>query len=135
MKAKNDKAPSGGAGALTRQRDCLTLNLHIERDGSLTGCSSLVKHPTTPKYSGTLVGVTTRRDSSNPHRGRQPVGAQREVGKRKWHQGNLAKVADSRMAPTVISPCTISLGDFRLDAVQDSPTVISPNNQREVSTW
>jgi hypothetical protein len=60
------------------------------------------------------------------------VGAQRKARKRQWHQGNLAKVARSRMAPTVIFPCTISLGAFRLKTVQDSPTVI-PHNQREVS--
>jgi hypothetical protein len=80
--ARNEKPPVGGG--LTRQGGCLTLNLRFERDGSLTDCSSRVNHPTTPNYSGILVGETTRKMTLNPHRGSQPVGARRIVGKRKW---------------------------------------------------
>jgi hypothetical protein len=75
--ARNDKPPFGG---LTRLRGSLTLDLRFQRDGSLTGCSSLVNHPTTPKHSGILVGETTRRMTLNLHRGGQPVGARRQSG-------------------------------------------------------
>jgi hypothetical protein len=75
--ARNDKPPFGG---LTRLVGSLTLQLRLERDGSLTDCSSSVNHPTTPNYSGTLVGETTRRVTLNLHRGGQPVGAQRQSG-------------------------------------------------------
>jgi hypothetical protein len=78
---KNENPPNGG---LTLPGDGITLDLRFQRDGSLTGCSSLVNHPTTPNYSGTLVGETTRRVTLNLHRGSQPVGARRIVGKRKW---------------------------------------------------
>ena len=80
--ARNEKPPVGGG--LTRQGGCLTLNLRVERDGSLNDCFSHVNHPTTPNSSGILVGETTRKMTLNPHRGSQPVGAQRVVGKRKW---------------------------------------------------
>ena len=80
--ARNEKPPVGGG--LTRQGGCLTLNLRVERDGSLKDCSSPVNHPTTPNHSGILVGETTRKMTLNPHRGSQPVGARRIVGKRKW---------------------------------------------------
>jgi len=53
-------------------------------DEILTDCSSYVNHPSTPKCSGTLDGKTTRRVTLNLHRGSQPVGARRIVGKRKW---------------------------------------------------
>ena len=79
----NDKPPSGEVGGLTWQGAAYTLNLHIKRDGSLTGCSSLVNHPTTP-CSGMLVGETTRSITLNPHRGGQPVGALRIAERRKW---------------------------------------------------
>ena len=78
---KNENPPNGG---LTLPGDGITLDLRFQRDGSLTGCSSLVNHPTTPNYSGILVGETTRRVTLNLHRGSQPVGARRIVGKRKW---------------------------------------------------
>ena len=84
--ARNDKPPFGG---LTRWETHHTLGLQDKRDGSLTDCSSSVNPPTTPTYSGTLVGETTRRVTLNLHRGGQPVGARRIVGKRKWQQGNL----------------------------------------------
>lgn len=83
--ARNEKPPIGKHdGGLTRQGGCLTLNLRFERDGSLKDCSSPVNHPTTPNHSGILVGETTRKMTLNPHRGSQPVGARRIVGKRKW---------------------------------------------------
>jgi len=46
--ARNDKPPQVGYEGLTRQGGCLTLGLQTKRDGSLTDCSSLVNHPTTP---------------------------------------------------------------------------------------
>jgi hypothetical protein len=51
-----------------------------------------------------LVGETTRKVTLNPHRGSQPVGARRIVGKRKWHlRGRtLSKSSRQRMAPSVI---------------------------------
>ena len=79
--ARNDKPPLVGSEGLTWQGGCLTLNLHFKRDGSLTDCSSLVNHPTTP-CSGTLVGETTRRVTLNSDRGSGPLNAQRVVGKR-----------------------------------------------------
>ena len=79
--ARNDKPPFGG---LTRPVGSLYASIADERDGSLTDCSSSVNHPTTPTYSGTLDGETTRRVTLNLHRGGQPVGARRIVGKRKW---------------------------------------------------
>ena len=84
--ARNENPPLGG---LTRLVGSRTLQLRLERDGSLMDCSSPVNHPTTPTYSGTLDGETTRRVTLNLHRGGQPVGARRIVGKRKWQQGNL----------------------------------------------
>ena len=62
----------------------IRLLCEVSVEGSLTDCSSPVNHPTTPIYSGTLVGATTRRVTLNLHRGSQPVGARRIVGKRKW---------------------------------------------------
>ena len=88
--ARNDKAHQAfmvgldAAGGLP-----LRLLCEVSVEGSLTDCSSSVNHPTTPTYSGTLVGETTRRVTLNLHRGGQPVGARRIVGKRKWQQGNL----------------------------------------------
>ena len=69
---------------MTRQGGCLTLNLRVERDESVTDCSSRVNHPTTFNHSGTLVGETTHRVTLNLDRGSQPLGARRIVGKRKW---------------------------------------------------
>ena len=79
--ARNDKPPLGG---LTRWETHHTLGLQVSVEGSLTGCSSSVNHPTTPNYSGTLVGETTHRVTLNLDRGSQPLGARRIVGKRKW---------------------------------------------------
>ena len=75
--ARNENPPLGG---LTRLRGSLTLQLRLERDGSLMDCSSSVNHPTTPKHSGMLVGETTRSITLNLHRGGQPVGARRQSG-------------------------------------------------------
>jgi hypothetical protein len=86
IESRNENPPIGG---LTLPGDGITLDLRLKRDGSLKDCSSPVNHPTTPNYSGTLVGETTRRVTLNLHRGGQPVGARRIVGKRKWQQGNL----------------------------------------------
>jgi hypothetical protein len=79
--ARNENPPNGG---LTLPGDGITLDLRFQRDGSLTGCSSSVNHPTTPNYSGILVGETTHRVTLNLDRGSQPLGARRIVGKRKW---------------------------------------------------
>ena len=81
IEARNENPPNGG---LTLPGDGITLDLRFQRDGSLKDCSSPVNHPTTPNYSGTLDGETTRRVTLNLHRGGQPVGARRIVGKRKW---------------------------------------------------
>ena len=80
--ARNDKPPIKGVDAA----DGLPIRLgcRVSVEGSLTDCSSSVNHPTTPTYSGALDGETTRRVTLNLHRGGQPVGARRIVGKRKW---------------------------------------------------
>ena len=83
---RNDKAPFG---ALTLLGASSTLGLRFKRDGSLTGCSSSVNHPTTPNHSGMLVGETTRSRSLNSDRGGGPLNARRVVGKREPQQGNL----------------------------------------------
>ena len=83
--ARNENPPLGG---LTRLRGSLTLQLRLERDGSLTGCSSPVNHPTTPKHSGMLVGETTRSRSLNSDRGGGPLNAQRVARKREPQRGN-----------------------------------------------
>jgi hypothetical protein len=75
--ARNENPPLGG---LTRQGGCHYASIADERDGSLKDCSSPVNHPTTPNYSGILVGATTRRMTLNLHRGGQPVGARRQSG-------------------------------------------------------
>ena len=80
--ARNDKPPMKGVDAVVGLP--LRLGCRISVEGSLTDCSSSVNHPTTPTYSGTLDGETTRRVTLNLHRGGQPVGARRIVGKRKW---------------------------------------------------
>ena len=82
MNPKNDKPPVTGvdaAGGLPIRYKC-----ELGVDEILTDCSSHVNHPSTPNCSGTLVGETTRRVTLNLHRGSQPVGARRIVGKRKW---------------------------------------------------
>ena len=80
--ARNDKPPIKGVDAVGWLP--IRLGCRVSVEGSLTDCSSSVNHPTTPNYSGTLVGETTRRVTLNLHRGSQPVGARRIVGKRKW---------------------------------------------------
>jgi hypothetical protein len=85
LEARNDKPPFGG---LTRPVGSLTLQLRLERDGSLTDCSSPVNHPTTPNYSGTLVGETTHRVTLNLDRGSQPLGARRQSGSANGTQGD-----------------------------------------------
>ena len=79
----NEKPPLVGNEGLTRLGGSLYALIADKRDGSLTGCSSLVNHPTTP-CSGMLVGETTRSITLNPHRGGQPVGALRIAERRKW---------------------------------------------------
>ena len=83
--ARNENPPNGG---LTLPGNGNTLDLRFQRDGSLTDCSSHVNHPTTPNYSGLLVGVTTRSKSLNLHRGGQPVGARRKSGSANGTQGD-----------------------------------------------
>jgi hypothetical protein len=84
--SRNDKPPVKGVDAA---RGWPYASIAVERDGSLTGCSSLVNHPTTPNHSGMLVGETTRSRSLNSDRGSGPLNAQRVVGKREPQQGNL----------------------------------------------
>ena len=86
--AKNDKPPEGEAEGLTRQGGCHYAEFADRRDGSLTDCSSRVNHPTTPNYSGILVGATTRRVTLNLHRGSQPVGARRQSGSANGSRGD-----------------------------------------------
>lgn len=64
--ARNEKSPLVGSEDLTRPGKGLTLKLRIERDGSLTDCSSPVNHPTT----------LNARCWENSHR---PVGEERGV--------------------------------------------------------
>jgi hypothetical protein len=85
LEARNDKPPFGG---LTRPVGSLYASIADERDGSLTDCSSSVNHPTTPNYSGTLVGKPTRRVTLNLHRGSQPVGTRRKSGSVNGTQGD-----------------------------------------------
>jgi hypothetical protein len=86
--ARNDKPPEGEAEGLTLPGIGNTLDLRLKRDGSLTDCSSRVNHPTTPNYSGILVGATTRRVTLNLHRGSQPVGARRQSGSANGSRGD-----------------------------------------------
>jgi hypothetical protein len=80
--ARNDKPPIKGVDAAVGLP--IRLGCEVSVEGSLKDDSSPVNHPNTPTYSGTLVGETTRRVTLNLHRGGQPVGARRIVGKRKW---------------------------------------------------
>ena len=80
--ARNDKPPVTGVDAAGEM--ALRFRCELSVEGSLKDCSSSVNHPTTPNCSGTLVGETTRRVTLNLHRGSQPVGARRIVGKHKW---------------------------------------------------
>ena len=77
--ARNDKAHQAFMVGLDAAGGLPYALIADKRDGSLTDCSSLVNHPTTPR-SGLLVGVTTRSNTSNPHRGSQPVGTRRKSG-------------------------------------------------------
>lgn len=58
-------------------------------------------NPLSPRPS--LVGETTRREGLNLDRGSGTLDAQHIVRKREPQQGNLSKVAHSRMAPKVKS--------------------------------
>jgi len=95
----------------------------LERDGSLTDCSSPVNHPNTQFSSGTLDGETTRRVSSNPHRGSQPVGTRRVVGKREWQRES---VKSRRQQDGSVSHQSLHelLQAYSLCTVQNSPSVI-----------
>jgi hypothetical protein len=75
------KTKSPQEGGLTRQGGCLYAEVADRRTGSLALLTGL---STYPYASACLVGETTRRQDLNPHRGSQPVGARRIVGKRKW---------------------------------------------------
>ena len=81
--ARNDKAHQAFMVGLDAAGGLPYALIADKRDGSLTDCSSLVNHPTTPR-SGMLVGETTRSITLNPHRGGQPVGALRIAERRKW---------------------------------------------------
>ena len=79
----NEKPPLGG---LTLPGGWHYADVASRRTGSVARLTSL----STYLYaSAHLVGETTRRVTLNLHRGGQPVGARRIVGKRKWQQGNL----------------------------------------------
>ena len=84
--ARNDKPPAGMRGGLTRQGGCLYARVAVRRSSSL---ARLIPLSTYLYASAFLDGETTRRKSLHLHRGGQPVGARRIVGKRKWQQGNL----------------------------------------------
>ena len=84
---RNEKPPRGTRG-LDGPSGMAYAEFAVKRDESVTGCSSLVNHPTTPAHSGHLVGETTRRCTLNPDRGGGPLDAQRIVGKREPHTGN-----------------------------------------------
>ena len=86
LEARNDKPPIKGvdaAGGLPLRFKC-----EVSVDEILTDCSSHVNHPSTPTCSGTLVGETTRRVTSNLHRGSQPVGTRRKSGSVNGTQGD-----------------------------------------------
>lgn len=119
----NEKPPAG-TGGLTGQRGSPYAGIaYLAYRGRYW--TTPVK--STPMRSGTLDGATTRRNPLNLDRGGGPLDAQRIVGKREPHQGNLGKVADSGMAPTVIQfPHDLDVGAFRLNPVRESPTVIYP---------
>jgi hypothetical protein len=61
--------------------------------------------------------VSNAQRTLNPHRGGQPVGARRVVGKRKWHR-ETGKSSRQRMAPSVINSARSALGVLRLLAVR-----------------
>jgi len=85
MNPRNDKPPLGGLtqpGVRPYSRDA-------SRGRAKITMGNMVVNRTLPRRSGTLDGETTRRVTLNLHRGGQPVGARRIVGKRKWQQGNL----------------------------------------------
>ena len=77
--ARNDKPPLGG---LTQAGGWLYSGIAKRGVVRIVAGERGCQHP--PPSSGTLVGETTRRVTLNLHRGSQPVGARRIVGKRKW---------------------------------------------------
>jgi hypothetical protein len=91
MRLQGPETTNPPNGGLTLPGNGNTLDLRLKRDGSLTDCSSHVNHPTTPNYSGLLVGATTRSKSLNLHRGGQPVGARRKSGSANGNRSNLVK--------------------------------------------
>lgn len=106
---KNDKPPSGGNGGLTRPVGGLTLELLFKRDGSLTDCSSPVKHPTTLTarcWENSLRPVGEERGVALKSVQRPPIyghaAHSREACRR---TRKLVKSCRQRMAPSVISPC------------------------------
>lgn len=92
----------------------------LERDGSLTDRSGLVNNPNTRLSSGTLDGETTRRVSLNPHRGSQPVGTRRVVGKREWQRESVKSRRQRMILRKGHVPCEY-LGVFPLYRAE-SPT-------------
>jgi hypothetical protein len=78
MIATNEKPPFGG---LTLPGDWHYARVAVRRSSSL---ARLITLSTYLYASAFLDGETTRRKSLNLHRGSQPVGARRIVGKRKW---------------------------------------------------
>ena len=82
--ARNDKPPFGG---LTQAGGWLYSGIAMRGVVRIATGERGCQYP--PPSSGILVGKPTRRMTLNLHRGSQPVGARRIVGKRKWQQGNL----------------------------------------------
>lgn len=98
--ARNDKPPAGMHGGLTRQGDCLYADFAVRRRVSLAALNDLSIYL---YASAILVGETTRRICLNLDRGSGTLDAQHNVRKREPQQGNLSKVAHSRMAPKVMA--------------------------------
>lgn len=88
---------------------------------SLRDCSSPVKHPNT---LGLIWTGKLRADYGlNPHRGSQPVGTRRVVGKREWQRES---VKSRRQQDGSVSHQSLHelLQAYSLCTVQNSPSVI-----------
>ena len=121
--ARNDKPPVGGG--LTVGDGPTIFPPRSDGVDRVMPCASPVKHHVS---SAVLVGATTRRTSLDLDRGGGPQDARRDVGKREPHQGNLAKVADSRVAPSVIDLHDQALGVTPSGARAES-TISHPKNR------
>jgi len=118
--ARNDKPPSGGNGGLTRLVGSLTLGMLFKRDGSVTDCSSPVKHPHTLGLSGrgnhAQIWLKSRPGRWASRRAAYCWEARTTTGK-------PVKSCQQRMAPSVINPHDPIEAFLRLNRA-DSPSVI-----------